>query len=106
MAERSPLKGLVVGSNPTLDPKEKDMAWYFVLWLVAGLLIMGGVSVYVGLKAERHQMDGEHVVLVLTGTALAIVAFPAILCLGVVAAPFVGLYYLGTYLRNKNASKA
>lgn len=82
------------------------MAWFEVLWLVVGILIMGGVSLFVGLKAESHKLDGEDVVSILGGTAVAIAFFPFIVILALVVGPFVGLYFLGVYLRNKKTSKS
>lgn len=81
------------------------MAWFEILWLVAGVLIMAGVSIFVGFRAEEHKLDGEDVINILGATAVAIVAFPFILALGIIIGPFVGLYFLGVYLRNKSTSK-
>lgn len=82
------------------------MGWFVIVWLIVGILIVCGVSVFVGYEAaDNHYLDGDHAISIIGGSAVAAIAWPLLLGVAVAAGPFVGLYFLGVYLRNKKTSK-
>lgn len=73
------------------------MEWYFILWIVIGILVIVSGVFYAGFTDDYNSDQ------VIFSSIVVALLLPFLICIAILIliAPFAGIYYLGRYIGDR-----